>query len=192
MTKFQKTCLSLAKHSILNRLGVWRIYDIEHKDPKFNQKRACFISLKKNNDLRGCIGSLMPYRRLYDDIINNACNAAFEDSRFNQLNLQEIEKNDIELSITILSPIEDKNFKDKKELLAFLQKERCWLIIRLEYRQATFLPCVRDDISDARDFVKHLLDKAMISVDEFDRYFNDFQFQIYTWDKFGAKRIDIE
>lgn len=53
------------------------------------------MTLKINDELRGCIGSIFPHTRLSEDIIENAKNAAFQDPRFDQLTMYEIESNDI-------------------------------------------------------------------------------------------------
>ncbi len=43
---------------------------------------ACFVTLKIQGKLRGCIGSLQPRRPLVADCADNAFAAAFRDPRF--------------------------------------------------------------------------------------------------------------
>ncbi len=83
-----------------------------------------------NNELRGCIGTIIPNTKLANDIIANAKNAAFGDPRFTPLTMYEIENNSINIDITILSPMMDKKFSDSTELLEFLEKEHCGLVIK--------------------------------------------------------------
>ena len=83
-----------------------------------------------DNELRGCIGTIIPYTKLANDIIANAKNAAFQDPRFQQLTMYEIENNNLNIGITILSPMMDKKFADSAELLEFLEKEYCGLVIK--------------------------------------------------------------
>ena len=45
-------------------------------------QRAAFVTLKKNSDLRGCIGDVFPSQSLYKSVIANAINAAVNDWRF--------------------------------------------------------------------------------------------------------------
>jgi len=191
LTDFQKTCLNLAKNSILQEFGMWDPYKIQINDPQFQEKRACFVTLKMDGELRGCIGSIVPHNKLYEDIITNAKNAAFQDPRFPQLNLDEIQENDLNIGITILSPIQDKEFSNHSDLLNFLTKEKCWLIIKLWYRQATFLPSVREELPQANEFITHLLLKAWISINEFQNDFDKFKFQIYYWEEFKSDRESI-
>jgi len=184
MNAFQQTCLQLAKSSILEEFGLGDPKKIKLNDEQFGQKRACFVTLKMNNELRGCIGTVIPYIKLSQDIIANAKNAAFQDPRFNSLTMFEIENNDINIWITILSTTYQKKFADSTELLEFLEKEHCGLIIKLGYKQATFLPSVREDLPDPQEFIFNLLYKAGISEEEFKNEFSDFVFEIYYGDEF--------
>ncbi len=80
-----------------------------------NEKRASFVTLTLNKELRGCIGSLEANRTLFDDLVNNAYMAAFEDPRFLELSFEEFKK--IEIEISILTPpiiVEYKDFEDLK------------------------------------------------------------------------------
>ena len=97
MNAFQTTCLQLAKASILEEFGLDDPKKVKLDDEQFGQKRACFVTLKMNNELRGCIGTVIPYIKLSQDIITNAKNAAFQDPRFKQLTMYEIENNDLNI-----------------------------------------------------------------------------------------------
>lgn len=97
MNAFQTTCLQLAKASILEEFGLGDPKVIKLDDEQFGQKRACFVTLKMNGQLRGCIGTIIPHTKLSNDIISNAKNAAFQDPRFNSLTMYEIENNDLNI-----------------------------------------------------------------------------------------------
>lgn len=192
MNAFQKTCLQLAKASILEEFSKADASVIanemkQSEAEKFQKQWACFVTLKKNGELRGCIGSIIPHRSLGEDIKINGRNAAFEDPRFPQVTLNEIENNDFHIGITILSPMQDKTFKKPEELIKFLEKERCGLVIKFGYRQATFLPSVWGELPDPQEFITHLLRKAWIWPDEFTKFFQEFEFQVYYGEEFGEK-----
>ena len=81
----------------------------------FLNEKANFVTLTLNKELRGCIGSLEANRTLFDDLVNNAYMAAFEDPRFLELSFEEFKK--IEIEISILTPpiiVEYKDFEDLK------------------------------------------------------------------------------
>lgn len=192
MNKFQSACLSLAKASIGEEFGLAKPKTTKLDDEQFSNKRACFVTLKMNNELRGCIGTIIPHTKLAEDIITNAKNAAFEDPRFLPLTMYEIESNDLEIWITILSPTYQKNFTNAIELLTFLEKEHCGLIIKLGYKQATFLPSVWEELPDPQEFLFHLLYKAGINEQEFENEFSDCIFEIYYGDEFKENWKKIE
>ncbi len=70
---------------------------------KLKEKTATFVTLKINNNLRGCIGTLVPIEELYKSIHHNAINAAIHDHRFMPVTDKELVK--IEVHLSILSPI---------------------------------------------------------------------------------------
>ncbi|MEN6462325.1 MAG: AmmeMemoRadiSam system protein A [Syntrophomonas sp.] len=55
------------------------------------QKAAAFVSLKKNGQLRGCIGTILPFHdNLAEEIVNNAVSAGTRDPRFAPVSSQEL------------------------------------------------------------------------------------------------------
>jgi AmmeMemoRadiSam system protein A len=67
--------------------------------------------LKKDGELRGCIGTIEPVRRnLAEEIINNAVSAGVEDPRFLPLQLEELP--DLTISVDVLAPPEPIDSED--------------------------------------------------------------------------------
>lgn len=75
---------------------------------ELKERKSCFVSLHiaKNDDLRGCIGTIEPVEdNLFLEIIRNAVSAATRDSRFRPLTTEEIKE--ISISVDVLSlPVE--------------------------------------------------------------------------------------
>lgn len=66
---------------------------------------GAFVSLKKEGELRGCIGTIEPvHKNLADEIISNAIAAAVRDPRFPPVSPDELTALDI--SVDVLSPPE--------------------------------------------------------------------------------------
>jgi len=61
-------------------------------------RRAAFVTLKKNSDLRGCVGEIFPSQSLYKSVIVNAINAAVNDGRFTPVTKDELSSIKIEIS----------------------------------------------------------------------------------------------
>ena len=150
----------LAALSIDHGLTNNKAFTITPEDhPKIlRENGACFVTLKKNGKLRGCIGTPKAYRSLVDDIAENAYQAAFADPRFPKLTSEE--RYVIEISLSILSPQKKMTFKDEDELMAQLRPGTDGLIIEDGNMQALFLPSVWSQLPNHNAFLKRLKTKA--------------------------------
>ena len=86
--KVEQVLLEIARASILGRFNKSFLLNKESLLKEYevlNQQRACFVTLNLNGRLRGCIGSLIAHRSLFDDVYENAQKAAFADPRFKPL-----------------------------------------------------------------------------------------------------------
>lgn len=73
-------------------------------DPFYECRAACFVSLKKHGELRGCIGTLLPVESgLGREIARNAYSAGFQDPRFPPVCEEELDA--ICCSVDVLSPL---------------------------------------------------------------------------------------
>ncbi|KAB3534792.1 AmmeMemoRadiSam system protein A [Alkaliphilus pronyensis] len=69
------------------------------------QRAGAFVSIHNNGNLRGCIGTFYPAQEnLADEIINNAVDAASEDSRFYPIRRNELE--DLEIKVDVLGELQ--------------------------------------------------------------------------------------
>lgn len=122
------------------------------------QARASFVTLTIEGELRGCCGTLEPARPLALDVWRNAQATAFRDPRFAPLTRPEWLRVDLEVSV--LSPREPMAVRSEDELLSRLVPGRDGLVLAWRGASATFLPKVWDQLSEAREFVRHLKIKA--------------------------------
>lgn len=133
------------------------------QDPQIQQKRATFVTLTLNGNLRGCIGSLSADEALIAGVVRNVKNAAFHDFRFSPLSPDELDRVSIEVSIlTDPQPLE---YKDAAELVTRLRPNVDGVILRKGGAGATFLPQVWEQLPNASDFLSHLCQKAGLSPD---------------------------
>jgi len=64
--------------------------------------------LKVNGQLRGCIGYPLPYKALYETVIEMAVSAASKDYRFQPISIEELTDVKIEISVlTLPKPVKD-------------------------------------------------------------------------------------
>ncbi len=127
--------------------------------PKSSQSvQASFVTLKKNGDLRGCIGSLEATRPLVEDVAHNAFAAAFRDPRFSRVGPEEFL--DLHIHISVLSRPEPITFGSQQELIDQLRPGIDGLILTEGNRRGTFLPSVWENIPERNNFLQQLKRKA--------------------------------
>jgi len=149
---------AIARSAIAGKLRLPAAPDPVHED--LQRPRATFVTLRRDGQLRGCIGSLQAVRGLGEDVRANAIAAAFCDPRFAPLGADELEDTLVEVSV--LSDAEAIDAADEDDLIARLQPGVDGLILEFGGRRATFLPQVWESLADPRDFLAALKQKAQL------------------------------
>ena len=129
---------------------------------KYKEKQACFVTLTKNGNLRGCIGNLKARQELWKDVQENAINAAIHDFRFS--GLTENELGEIKIEVSVLSPPKKLDAKNPEQILDKINKDMGIILKKGPYT-ATFLPQVWEQISDKITFLEQLSLKAGLNKD---------------------------
>ncbi|MDW7668962.1 MAG: AmmeMemoRadiSam system protein A [Bacillota bacterium] len=84
-----------------------------NKEDFYNKIAGTFVSLKKDGELRGCIGTIFPTKEsLGKEIIENAVSAAFRDPRFYPVKKEELDE--LDYSVDVLE--EPEEIKDISKL----------------------------------------------------------------------------
>ncbi len=125
---------------------------------------ATFVTLYANGRLRGCIGSTRPLRTIAEDVAANAYAAAFNDPRFAPLDPEEFDG--LELTVSVLSPLEPIRFSGERDLLAQLDIGVDGLVIADHGRRGLFLPQVWGSLPDPAVFLAQLKIKAGLPLAE--------------------------
>lgn len=131
--------------------------------PALDLQGATFVTLTRDGQLRGCIGSLEARRPLREDVDKNALAAAFGDPRFPPLSREEFAELNIEVSV--LSAPEPMSFRDEADALAQLRPGIDGVILSAGFKRATFLPQVWDSLPNPHQFITHLKRKAGLADD---------------------------
>jgi AmmeMemoRadiSam system protein A len=96
--------LSLAKTSVEAAVRQRKMYDYAgSKTEALMQERGAFVTLKKNGDLRGCIGYVAPIKPLSLTVRDVATYAALRDSRFSPVEPAELSQ--LQYEVSVLSPL---------------------------------------------------------------------------------------
>jgi hypothetical protein len=159
-TADQAALLRVALASIESGLetGTPLLVNPEDYPAVLSNRRASFVTLKQNGELRGCIGSLEPVSSLVEDVARNAFAAAFRDPRFPALAAAELQ--DLDIGISVLGPTEPVEFGSEAELLDRLRPGMDGLVLRDGHHRGTFLPAVWESLPQPADFLGHLKQKA--------------------------------
>jgi AmmeMemoRadiSam system protein A len=136
---------------------------------------AVFVTLNRRGALRGCIGSVIAWRPLAEDVVDNAFKSAFKDPRFPPLRPEELDG--LTLSLSVLTPPVPMTFKDQEDMLGQLRPRVDGLIIEDGGRRALFLPSVWEQLPDKHQFLAHLKAKAGMPTDHWSPHFKASRFQ---------------
>lgn len=122
------------------------------------QQAGVFVSLKKGERLRGCIGTFLPNKdNIALEIIENAISSAIHDPRFSPVTLDEV--GSLSISVDVLSaPEEIKNNSQ-------LNPKKYGVIVSCGYKKGLLLPDLEgvDTIEQQIDIARQ---KAGIYADE--------------------------
>jgi AmmeMemoRadiSam system protein B/AmmeMemoRadiSam system protein A len=154
--------LAHARHAIESLFGRGDAKSLPDA-PFLDRAGATFVTLRRDGDLRGCLGSLEAERPLRDDVATNARAAAMRDPRFEPLTERELDGLSVEVSL--LSPPRPLAFRDEDDLVRQLQAARDGVLLEVGVHRSTFLPQVWEQLPDAREFLRHLKAKAGLSPD---------------------------
>lgn len=101
--------------------------------PEMIGQAGVFVSLHRNGELRGCIGTIEPVQEnIAAEVIANAINAATRDPRFPAVSVEELPE--LEYSVDVLSPSE------KVANLNELDPKKFGVIVERGYRRGLLLP----------------------------------------------------
>ena len=150
--------------------------------PPLDKPGASFVTLHRDGELRGCIGTLQAIRPLLTDVAENAYAAAFRDTRFAPLQADELDSLDI--SVSVLSEPEALAFDSEQTLLEQLRPGKDGLILEDLGRRGTFLPSVWGSLPAREDFLAQLKLKAGLAPDHWSP---DLRAWRYTTESFGER-----
>jgi AmmeMemoRadiSam system protein A len=153
--------IPIARTAISNALG--RAMQASEDAGWLREPGACFVTLTQDKKLRGCIGSLEAHRPLLEDVKANACAAAFRDTRFSPLALDELDCTEVEISL--LSPMQPMTFSSEPDALRQLRPGIDGVVFECGHYRSTFLPQVWEQLPEPAIFIGHLKLKAGLPAD---------------------------
>ena len=133
----RKRLLEIARSSIANYLKTGNKLEVKETDPVLLQNMGAFVTLHTHGNLRGCIGNMVGSEPLYLTVRDMAVEAAVGDPRFAPVDESELK--DIEIEISVLSPLKRVNSADD------IQMGIHGVLVKRGLRSGVFLPQVATD-----------------------------------------------
>jgi len=155
----QETLLKIAREALkISTQGkVLPEIILENLPPSLQVDGASFVTLTKNDNLRGCIGTLEAYQPLALDVQEHAVAAALQDPRFPRVRFEEVDQ--IRIEISVLTPKIPLAYDVPEELPQKIRPKIDGIVLQDGFRKATFLPQVWDQLEDPEAFLSHLCAK---------------------------------
>jgi len=160
LTKLQRNkLLRIARDSIDLYATGRKELNVKEDDPLLNQNMGAFVTLHKENRLRGCIGNIVGRQPLYLTVRDMAIAASTDDPRFSPVTKEELKNIDIEISV--LSPLKKITSADEITL------GEHGVLVRNDFTSGVYLPQVATETGWSKEqFLNSLCgDKAGMSPD---------------------------
>jgi AmmeMemoRadiSam system protein A len=150
--------VALAKATVESSIKGDAVPAVKANIPELRGQTGVFVSIKKQGELRGCIGTFEPTKsNVAEEIVSNAIGAATRDPRFLPITPDELA--DLEYSVDILSKPELVNSTNELDL------KKYGIIVEGKGRKGLLLPNLEtvDTIEEQIDIARN---KASLSPDD--------------------------
>ncbi|MDD5005959.1 MAG: AmmeMemoRadiSam system protein B [Candidatus Omnitrophica bacterium] len=170
----KKRLLEIARQTITEYVVTGKTPSFNEEDPQLNLQRGAFVTLHKDGDLRGCIGTFTSREPIYKVISQMAIESATGDPRFGPVTKDELSHIKIEISVLT-----------EPQLIDDWRKIRLGtdgVIVKRGFSSGVFLPQVATETKwDLETFLSQLCwQKAGLAPDAY----KDSKTQIYTFQAF--------
>ena len=152
-THEQEVLLAIARQAIIQGVKNGQEYIEPREERALNQRNGCFVTIKQNGQLRGCIGNFQSELPLFKEVAQMAQASASKDPRFYPLKEQDLEN--ISLEISVLTPLQ------KIETIDDIEIGKHGIYIEKSFYRGVLLPQVAVEHDwDRQTFLKQTCLKA--------------------------------
>jgi len=173
--------LKIARETIISLFDSGKIPKFDVKNEELKREGGVFVTLRYSGRLRGCIGNFRSKQPLYMTVSKMAIQAT-RDYRFTTSPVTKQELNDIDIEISVLSPLRKIKSIDEIEM------GKHGIYIMRGRNNGCFLPQVADETGWTKiEFLEHCCsDKAGLSPDAWKK--KGTEILIFTAEVFGEQR----
>jgi len=179
-THEQQVLLAIARQAIIHGVKTGQEYVEPREEKVLNQRNGCFVTIKQNGQLRGCIGNFQSELPLFKEVAQMAQASAAKDPRFYPLKDNDLDN--FTLEISVLSPLQ------KIETIEEIEVGRHGIYIEKSFYRGVLLPQVALEHSwDRLTFLKQTCIKAGLPTDAWQA--EDADIYIFSAQVFGEGSI---
>jgi len=150
--------LQIARDAITNLVNQQDYAPAPREEKALNERSGCFVTIKRNGQLRGCIGNFQSQIPLFRGVAEMAVAAASKDPRFTPLQAAELD--DLELEISVLSPLQ------KIDDIEMIEVGTHGIYLERNFSRGVLLPQVATEYGwDRLTFIRQTCNKAGLPAD---------------------------
>lgn len=150
--------LDIARQAIILGVKFGQEYVEPREEKVLNQRNGCFVTIKQNGQLRGCIGNFQSELPLFKEVAQMAQASATKDPRFYPLKEEDLDN--FTLEISVLSPLQ------KTENIEDIEVGKHGIYIEKSFYRGVLLPQVATEHNwDRQTFLKQTCIKAGLPTD---------------------------
>jgi len=159
-----KELVKMARNAVTEFLKNNSKVNDEEFNSKFDFSSGVFVTLNKQDTLRGCIGYPIPIKKLSDGLIDAAISAATRDTRFSPVTADELDS--IVFEVTVLTPPIEIKVKQPSDYLSEIKVGRDGLIVENTFASGLLLPQVPTEYGwNVEEFLEYTCQKAGLEKD---------------------------
>lgn len=174
----QQALLAIARQAIIQGVQTGQEYVEPREEKALNKRNGCFVTIKQNGQLRGCIGNFQSELPLFKEVAQMAQASAAKDPRFYPLKESDLENFNLEISV--LSPLQ------KIESIEEIEVGKHGIYIEKSFYRGVLLPQVAIEHEwDRTTFLKQTCVKAGLPTDAWEA--EDAEIYIFSAQIFGEE-----
>jgi AmmeMemoRadiSam system protein A len=180
-THEKQTLLNIARQAIIQGVQTGQEYIEPREEKALNKRNGCFVTIKQNEQLRGCIGNFQSEQPLFKEVAQMAQASAAKDPRFYPLKDEDLDN--FSLEISVLSPLH------KVETIEEIEVGKHGVYIEKSFYRGVLLPQVATEHNwDRQTFLKQTCIKAGLPTDAWEA--DDADIYVFSAQVFGEEPID--
>jgi hypothetical protein len=177
-TQEKAVLLAIARKAIETYVRTGEMYIEPREEKALNMRNGCFVTIKQDGQLRGCIGNFQSELPLFKEVAEMAIASATKDPRFYPMKEEDL--HDFSLEISVLSPLH------KIEDIQEIEVGKHGIYLEKGFYRGVLLPQVAMEHGWSRDtFLKQTCVKAGLPTDAWSA--EDSEIYIFSAQVFGEK-----